>query len=490
MLKIEINNNRGLLNCNLKTLLKVREHLKLKHPNAYYLRVNGHVPKGWDGCLHYITESGVFDIGMLPMIVEYLDSRKLDITWVDNRNFKFDIKLSPYLPGGQQLRSYQMEAIEAVLSNKLARRNKLLFPQGILFAATNAGKTMIAAGIHNSVRFKGRSPRTVLLLNQSDLFHDACRDIPKILGDSEVGYMQGNRIKWGNFMICMVPTLRSRLNVLGDKMSSYDIVIFDECDTAAAKTNLRVVKTFYNAAIRVGMSGSVGVGGKSRTKVKDRAVNRLFGDIVYTIKNSELIDMGVSSQVDIQIHAGSMRPGIKGDYREEYSNSIIRNKQRNNSILERVKHHIEEGNTPMLVITPRHKHIRILYRRIKELVGDKYRVEMVYHTTKERKEIQLRFANGEIDILVGSYILKRGKNFPLMKALINAGSGDSSSNVLQILGRALRSHKSKSLTYVDDFWDTGEYLRRHSLHRYQVYKKENLPLKIMFNKKLLTHKTI
>ena len=412
MLKIAVNNNQCVLDANLRTMIAIRESMKLKHPNAYYLRVKGYMQPGWDGCIHYMTESGKFDTGLLPMVVAYAKERELDIKFTDNRNFKFTVEIAKYLQGGYEPRGYQKEAVESVLENYIGtKHHKLYFPQGILFAATNAGKTIIAATTHASVKIKGRETRTVLLLNQSDLFVDACRDIPKMLGADEVGWIQGTRVKWANFMICMVPTLRTRLTIMLKKLATYDVLIFDECDTAAAKSNKQVVKAFYNAPIRIGMSGSVG---KHKDKTKNRAINRLFGDIVYEIRNAELVEKGISSQVEITLYPGNERDGIKGDYAEEYSHCIIKNKQRNELIMERIRAHIKEGNVPMLIITPRHNHLKILYKKVLAEFGDIYRIAMVHHKTKDRHKIQKAFADGEIDILIGSYILKRGKNFPLM----------------------------------------------------------------------------
>jgi superfamily II DNA or RNA helicase len=102
------------------------------------------------------------------------------------------------------------------------------------------------------------------------------------------------------------------------------------------------------------------------------------------------------------------------------------------------------------------------------------KVDWVHGERKDRHKVVRDFKNGKIDVLVGSYILKRGKNFPLMTALIHAAGGRSASTVLQVLGRATRKHESKEYTVVDDFWDTGKYLETHSRKRYKTYIKEQI----------------
>lgn len=61
---------------------------------------------------------------------------------------------------------------------------------------------------------------------------------------------------------------------------------------------------------------------------------------------------------------------------------------------------------------------------------------------------------------------------PLIKYMQNAASGDSQITALQLIGRAIRKHESKTKVYYEDFWDEGAYLRRHSKHRIMYYKKE------------------
>jgi superfamily II DNA or RNA helicase len=102
------------------------------------------------------------------------------------------------------------------------------------------------------------------------------------------------------------------------------------------------------------------------------------------------------------------------------------------------------------------------------------RVEMVHHKTVNRAKLIKEFKEGNIDILIGSMIVKRGKNFPLMKAMIHAGGGDSEADILQLFGRATRTHKDKQYTFFEDFFDEGNYLKRHSKHRLMAFKRENL----------------
>ncbi len=473
MITIIVGPVKSKVQCNLKSLIKLRELTRIRNKNAFFLRKGGHVGKGWDGFVYYVTEAGYFQTGLLQQIVETIKKEfTQDISFIDERDETVVYSIKEGV-GDYTFRGYQRDSISAVLENYI---DGLHLPLGVLFAATNAGKTLIAAGLHSAIQ----DNMTVLLINQKDLFDDAMKDMPNMLGKENVGWIHSKDIKWAPFMICMVPTLRNRLSLIYNKLGLYKTIIFDECDTATAPTNKKVVGSFMGAVVKVGMSGSVGT---HKDKNKNMLIHQMFGSIVYTIKNRDLIDLGFSSEVKVEIHTGNRSNKFNGDYDQEYERGIIKNKTRNTTIINRLTEKAKDGQLPALIITPRHEHIKILYKRIKEKLGMVYKVEMVHHKTPNRKQIQEDFTNGKIDILIGSYILKRGKNFKKMRYLSNAGGGDSVANVLQILGRAMRKELSdgeEETKYLDDFWDEGSYLRRHSLHRSKVYKKEQLQVKEVY----------
>ena len=94
------------------------------------------------------------------------------------------------------------------------------------------------------------------------------------------------------------------------------------------------------------------------------------------------------------------------------------------------------------------------------------------------------FREGKIDILVSTTIIARGKNFPLLKYMINAADMDSQEKNIQFLGRLVRTHEGKDKAYLDDIWYPGNYLDRHGRHRKVYYQKQNLKVIILGRKKV------
>jgi superfamily II DNA or RNA helicase len=453
---IKINNNKCELVCSPKWLIKIwdEKDFKIRAKGAFYSPAFR--SRRWDGMVRAITEGGQFDTGYLPKVIAYLKLNKFNIEYEDFRE-PFEIDNVPKKLGNAILREHQSQALDIICNHQI---DNLSFPRGIIGAATNYGKTILAAGIH-----KMYNRKTVFLIKEKDLFDQAIQEIPLLL-PGQVGIISSKKIEWNNFMICMVPTMYSRIKLIANRLAEYEVCLVDECDLATSKTYTTVLKTLYNAFVKLGLSGSPFV---HKDKVKNEQLRKIFGDLIYTMKNKELIEKGFSTPVKCRILKGNETVKCTGEYALEYELGIIKNKERNRRAVRRAKYHHKFGRFPMLIFTQRHKHTSILFKKIKKLG---YNVEWVHHERKERKQIVEDFRDGKIDILVTSMILKRGMNFPLLKYILNAGGGDSMGNLLQIIGRGTRTHESKKKTVLEDFFDEGAYLKRHSKHRVALLKSE------------------
>lgn len=458
MIRIELNNNKLKVSGNLKVLNKIYEDMKVKHPNAYWIR--SHMEPGWDGKIKYLSDHRYAKAGLLPMVTSLIEKYDEEYSITDSRN-ELEFKEIPHKVGEFTARDYQIEAVENIVYNEIGG---VPFQRGIIGAATNAGKTLIAAMLYKS--FPGI--KALILVNNVDLYKQFLDDMPKMFGD-DWGYMQGKKVKWADIMVCMTPTLRNRLGEYKKKLIKYGMVIFDECHLITSATNKQVVTNLYNSSIRVGLSGTALV---HKNPLKNMDVRAFFGEEVYIIKNIELMDMGYSTPIVVKMIKGNTKIFIKGDYNEEYRSGISTSRERTKKTLERIEFYSKRGRVPILVVGKYHEHVENLYGSIQARFGDRYRIAYIHHKIRNRKEILDRFKEGKIDILVASLIIKLGQNMPLIRYMLNAAGGDSMINALQLIGRAIRKHKSKEKVYYEDFYDEGFYLKRHSKHRLKYYKDE------------------
>ena len=468
MITIELNNNSVRLKGDLKVLNKVFEAMKVRHPNAFYLRP--HMQKGWDGKIKYLTEAGNSKTGLLPMLVRLVEQFGGTCDIKDYRT-PVEFEQIPLEIGDFKARDYQVEAVESIVYNEV---QDVPFQRGIVGAATNAGKTLIAAMIYGSFP----KSKCLILVNNKDLYNQFLDDMPKMFGESW-GYMQGQTVKWADIMICMTPTLRNNLDKHKRKLALYTMVIFDECHLITSKTNKKVVTALYNTVIRVGLSGTP-FNHKDPTKNMD--VRAFFGDEVYKIKNIELMEQGYSTPVIIKISQGNTTVKIIGDYDEEYHEGITQSREREQALLERLQFNLQRGQHPILVVGRYHEHVERLYDCISDRFGDRYRISYIHHKIKDRKKILDLFKAGKVDILVASLIIKLGQNMPLIRCMVNAAGGTSHINALQLIGRAIRTHKTKKKVYYEDFMDGGAYLQRHSKRRIRWYKAEGFKVIELYKK--------
>ena len=462
---LELNNNKTRLSGPIQILNKLDQDFAIKHPSAFHIRQ--YMGKGWDGKQHYITEAGYIKTGLLPKLLLKIKEYDVEVEIHDYRE-ELPTPKMPKIIGEHTPRPYQKKAINSIIKNQV---DDLYFPMGVINAATNAGKTTIAAGIWEAY---GRDVPAILLINDGDLYDQFMDEIPKLVGQENFGYFRGQKIKWGKFMIVMVQSLTKRTQEFSNELSKFGICLVDEADLADNKTYKRVIEKLFNTTVRVGLSGTIYMSKLAKDKLKNENIRGFFSEEVFTITKRELMDKGISTEIVTKIIRGNIKPGIKGNYQEEYKLLITQNDDRHLVSAKRTEWNIKRGRYPALIVCQFHEHITNMERVYREYFGDKYSIVVVHHETKNRKQIFKDCKEGKIDILISSFIVKRGKNLPLLQYLQNAAGGDSNATISQLMGRMERTHESKKKSYIDDLWDDGFYLKRHSNHRIKYYKKEKI----------------
>lgn len=454
-----------------KTSLDLYNRFAYKHPNAWHLRK--YMPRGWDGKVHYLSDSGYMSVGLLPDLLDYCREQGHKVT-IDVDTETPEVGIIPEGIGKYIPRGYQLESIEAITHRQLKFDNlSLPYPRGIIRAATNAGKNIIMAFIHAT--YNGP---TIILLNRKEFYDTTVKELPDIL-DEPIGQVNAKNMDWQRITVAMVTTLKARLDrnprPILKELAKCNVALVDECDLSDNKTYKTVLNKLSNASVRVGLSGSYAASPLKKFLVRDTNIKAFYSGIVYKISNTDLIELGHSTDVIIKYLVGNEHVRYDNDYRLEYKKGITKNKNRNKKILARVKLHVKRGRTPILITTRFHKHAKILYKMMVKNFP-KLKIETVNHKTKDRKRIITDFENGVQDILVSTMIVQRAKNFPKMQVMIHAGGGDSEAGILQLFGRATRKDEEVPDKYFEDFFDEGKYLKRHSKHRIQGLKRDGLEI--------------
>lgn len=472
--KIILDNNKCRVVGSAKIVFELHENIKLKAPGyffspAYRRRV-------WDGFTRYVTESGTFPTGLIDLIIEELKRLKVKYSFEDDRKQFKDLHIVTKM-GKLELRGYQLASVKALLENKLG---DVKFIRGILNEATNAGKNLIAAAIYSSFSNKRRG---LFLIDNSVIYDQAKKELEELM-PGQIGCIRGKDVRWNRVTVCMVQSLGLLLKKspkAKTELNKMDIVIVDECDsTVPKKTCKNILGQCFNATIRVGLSGTAL---NHKQKTRNRLVQMYFGPIIHATTNKQLVEGGFSAKPYIRMVQGNTKHRYDGDFEKEYRRGIIKSKERNRIIWGIVAKQIGKGRGPILILIKNHAHIGYLLKEMPYELETTLTYSSVHGKTFGREEKFEDFKKGKIDILIASMIIKRGKNLPSLKTLINAAGGDSESTVLQILGRGMRREEGvKEKLWMYDFWDYGRYLRRHSNHRLRYYKSQGFPVKEIFTR--------
>lgn len=479
------NCNQCELNIPLKYSQKLYEDFSVRHPNAFYLKTRVKGMKDWDGKVKYITKYGIFKIGLLPSVLAKCKEYGLKVKVRDLRRPVPVVKKVVKKVGKFTLRPEQVSAVESICFNRV---NHKPFHIGVLDYTVNAGKTLIMAATYLSFK---RGLKTLLITNDSDWLQQAKEEFKEYLPGEDINFVQGRSKKpWTQFNIGMVQSISRNMGFYQKEMEKVDMVFVDEADQGGSKQYQNVLTHLYNTRVRIGLSGTIYMSKLAKDKVKNMNLRSFFGDVIGKFTLKESIEKGYSTNVVVKMIEVGKWLKVKDpecttghSYREIYDHCIVQNKWALVPITKRVKFNISYDRLPMLIVCKFVKHAEIICKVLNKMLGDTYNIACVHVKTPKakRKKIMQDFRSGKIQILVSTTIIARGKNFPLLKAMINTGSMKAQEKSIQFLGRLVRTHSSKTKAYLDDIHYPGKYLDNHGRSRRRYYQEQGLKvLRITF----------
>ena len=482
MVTIEIlNGNICQLDGDRKALIKLYDLFRVKHPNAWHILMYQKGKTKWDGYIKYISDSGRFKIGLLPKVYEEAKALGQKVKIYDRRAPIPVPKIKKEL-GDKELFPRQIKALERILFNKVGG-TRFNICAGDL--AVGFGKSLLFAAIHQAFNNK---LRTILLLNDADLFNQFKREIPPMLPGVNVCFIQGAKVtQWGQFNIAMVQSLSRNLKTYQWNLSCMDICLIDEADIIDNKTYKGVIEHLYNSRIRVGLSGTLYMSKLKRDLVHNLNVMSFIGQKVDTVKLVDQMKAGRATPVVVKMVVANIPDQGETDYPTEYEKTITHNKKAYETSFERAQYNAKYDRFPMLIVTKYIDHCEKLYKyyqKQNKKLGLGWRINFVHHETKDRTKTLEDFRTGKLDVLISTTIISRGKNFPELRYLQNTASMDSNEKAIQILGRLVRKSEGKTKAYLDDLVFKGYYLYRHGKHRKVYYQKEKLKVIIVKSKVL------
>lgn len=479
----------------------VRGLLTIRDPDARFTKAFKF--HGWDGMVRFMSDRNVFKLGLLPMIYNYCID-KFEVTpkiisevYDIGRPGPISKKLADIV-----LRDYQLEILHRSLFNDVGGYR---FPRGIIYTATNSGKSLIIVGICKSLL--KRVP-VLILTHRHEILIQIKEWISEQLG-IPVGVYDAKHEDLEDVTVSMITTLYSRIKSDDVRaiLNHYGCLIVDEVHHAQAKSWLKVIEA-SRAFYRYGLSGTaLEMGEHKRLKIIGA-----FGEVLGRISNKELVEWGYSARPEIELlQVKDMGISDHGDiveydeaidgllamskprpleiedklrdlrrkrYALVYELGISNNQIRADILAKSILEYYKSGKS-VLIVVERKGHGRFL-RNILKGWGIKSMFVHGGRSESYRDIIKNKLVTGKVKVVIATMIYKEGIDIPCIDVLVLACGGKAPITVLQVFGRGLRKSPNKDVVKVIDFYDgSHKMLSEHSDIRLAIYKKEGFNPKIV-----------
>jgi len=422
----------------------------------------------WDGYTHLFSKAlRTFPTGLLHLVLKVVPNAE-----VIGYEKGTEVEVDPHILATKSLTgkyAYQKDTIEAMLREK----------RGILYQATNAGKTSVCAAFLAILRKK-----TLFLVDRKELMIQAYEEFTTET-DLEIGRF-GSGIDNKKFVtVGMVQTIARKIKSRDKEtlawLKTIDIVVVDEVHGASSKTFLSILEKCVNADYRFGMSGTP----FSSDELANAKVMSQLGPEIVRIRNSDLIKTKVSSEPIVSLvrinqaraKAATQLARAESDSKQKaytvaYTVGIVENETRNSLVVHSTRDLLSKGHT-ILILVKRIKHGNIL----KGMFSDSG-IEVAFchgESSDEERELEISsLRNGVSKVLILSKIGQTGLNIPSLSCGWYAGGGKSKTEVIQSMGRYLRnpSGGETEVLFFDFYDEDNDYLEKHSKIRESYYRDE------------------
>ena len=347
-----------------------------------------------------------------------------------------------------EIRSYQVDGVYQALYNKNA----------ILLAATGSGKSCILYTVSRYITEKlgGRILIIVPTVGLTTQLRADFADYSTANGydvESNVHLIQAGVDKNTDKPI-VISTFQSLKGVSAKYLNQFSCIFTDEGHKIQAESFKTIYGNATEVPYRLACTGTL-----HDAKCHILAMESLTGPVHKIavaqdlIANKQLVPLNVSA-ITIQYPVEVCKPMSKVDYDTEIG-WLITNPRRNNFIAKLAT--TCKGTT--LVFFRFEDHGKVLYDKIKELVGDSRKVFFISGkvSREERETIRKAANDGDAMIICSMGTMSAGVNIPAVENIVNGHPVKSKITFLQSIGRGLRLKEGKTHCNLFDIGDSLAY---------------------------------
>ncbi|KAI5814625.1 P-loop containing nucleoside triphosphate hydrolase protein [Pyronema omphalodes] len=356
-----------------------------------------------------------------------------------------------------KLRSYQEEAIEAVLNgvNEGYRRLGLSL-------ATGSGKTVIFTQLISRLQHPARpkeATRTLILAHRTELVEQAFRHCRRTYPDATIEIEMGNAHSSGqaDITIASVASLISRSRCEKFDPSTFKLILIDEAHHAAANSYKEILDYFGALDMTQGdMDLKPIVVGVSATlsRADGLPLGKVLDHIVYHRGYVEMIEDNwlcpvqfttVQTNVDLSRVKTS---GPNGDFAIGELGRAVNIEQANELTVRTWMTKASQRKSTMVFCVD--------IAHVNEITATfrKYGIDarpVTSHTKSDDRRLRLdEFRNFKFPVLVNCGVFTEGTDVPNVDCILLARPTRSKNLLVQMIGRGMRLHESKKDCHIID----------------------------------------
>ena len=371
--------------------------------------------------------------GLKNKIFEIFTETKIEIESRTTTGHSIDVSFNG------TLRDNQITAVKSLLKHEM----------GIMKAVPGFGKTVM--GIYAISQLK---LNTLIIVQSKDIQNQWMEriqeflDVPKskLKRDSFVCVFNGSKKRMNqNIDIATVSSL-IHLENLEEVLSSYGMILVDECHRAASNTFTNVLK-YAKAKYIYGFSAT-----PERTDKLEKIEYMFCGPIVYETSKYEIQSNYTFKQLLVP-RATNTKIIDKEMNFNDICNELMNNQARNHLIVKDIMKEFKESGK-IIVLSERIKHLEILYEMLKYVDKNVF-VISGQTKEKEKKQIfeQLRETEDNYILIATSKLLGEGFDLPSLSTLFLLMPISAESRIVQYTGRIHRNYEGKETVKVYDYVD-------------------------------------
>ena len=347
-------------------------------------------------------------------------------------------------------RKYQLDAVKIVLKKIDLGTKKML-----LHLPTGSGKTVIASIIIDELLKKNSDLKILFIAHRCEILNQTLAKINQQSPHIKAAIEQGERKTTGDesVIIASVQSIVRRKSNFNP--SEFSVIICDECHRSLASTWIDVLKFFSKSNPTL-----IGLTATPRRSDGRSAIN-LFGEIAYSIEQTELQDLGFlspikyfSTKANLNLDNLAM---TAGDFQvNSLSNKMMLPDIRKLTI-DAWKEKAQWKKT--IVFCASVKHALALCEDFMEMGVN---ARALHGHSKDREETLKEFKEGKIKVLLNYNILTEGYDEPSIECVLLARPTTSPLVYNQCLGRGLRTHPGKKNCTIIDIIDRSTHQLQYS----------------------------